>query len=79
MADTIDDEAIILPDGDELIPDAALAAEWKTTQRSLRRYENEPNGLPYLMLGGRKWRPRKACGAWLASRVKMPNPRRKAA
>lgn len=68
---------IHIPD-DELIPDEVLAEQWHCTTRTLRRYENEPNGLPAVMLAGRKWRPVKACQEWLAKRIRRPNPRRAA-
>lgn len=71
------DQRIKLPD-DELITDEALADDWHTTTRTLRRYENEPDGLPSVMVAGRKWRPVKACAAWLAGRMRKPNPRRAA-
>lgn len=66
---------IHLPD-DELILDESLAEQWHCTTRTLRRYESEPNGLPYLIVGGRKYRPVKACAEWLAGRMQRPNPRR---
>lgn len=68
---------IRLPD-DELIPDADLAKEWGLTPRTLRNYDNMKDGLPYVELGGRKWRPVKACQEWLAKRIRRPNPRRAA-
>jgi hypothetical protein len=64
--------------GDELIPDAELAKKWGCTQRTLTRYDNMTNGLPYVMLGGKKFRPAKACAEWLANQIKRPNPRRAA-
>lgn len=68
---------IQIPD-DELIPDADLATEWGCTTRTLRRYDNEPDGLPYVEVSGRKWRPVRGCGEWLAARIRRPNPRRAA-
>lgn len=70
--------AIHLPD-DELILDADWAIEWNTTTRTLARYDKLPDGLPYVILAGKKYRPRKACEAWLAKRIQRPNPRRRAA
>ena len=68
---------IHLPD-DELIPDDDLAKQWDCTTRTLRRYEHEPDGLPYVTVGGSKYRPVKGCAEWLARRVRKPNPRRAA-
>jgi hypothetical protein len=64
---------ITLPD-DDLILGADLAVEWKCTRRTLLRYESE--GLPFAMVGGRKYRPLRASREWLAGRVRHPNPRR---
>lgn len=63
---------------DELIPDEELAAQWQTTTRTLRRYDNEADGLPFVIVSGRKWRPVRLCQKWLAARIKRPNPRRAA-
>lgn len=71
------DHRIKLPN-DELVTDEALAVDWHTTTRTLRRYEHEPDGLPYVMVTGRKWRPVKASAEWLARRMRKPNPRRAA-
>ena len=68
---------IHLPD-DELITDEQLAEAWQTTTRTLRRYDNWPNGLPYVLVSGRKWRPVRACGEWLSARIIHPNPKRAA-
>lgn len=62
-------------DGDVLIPDSELAAQWGVTTRTLYRYENEPNGLPFWHLGGRKYRAVKESARWLALRACRPNPR----
>ena len=63
---------------DELIPDEDLAKQWGCTTRTLRRYEHEPDGLPFLIIGGSKYRPVKGCEEWLARRMRQPNPRRAA-
>ena len=63
---------------DELIPDEEHAKGWKCTARTLRRYEHEPDGLPYVIVGGRKYRPVNACAEWLARRMRRPNPKRAA-
>ncbi len=64
---------IQIPD-DELIPDEQLAAEWDTTRRTLGRHDRLPDGLPYAIVAGRKYRPQKACAEWLAARIRRPNP-----
>lgn len=63
---------------DELILDDEQARQWNCTTRTLRRYEHEPDGLPYVIVGGSKYRPVKGCAEWLARRVRQPNPRRAA-
>ena len=62
---------IKLPD-DELILDEDLAEQWGCTTRTLRRYEHEPGGLPFVMVGGRKFRLVKGSAAWLGRRVRRP-------
>jgi|GEM_PF-4984114 len=64
--------------GDVLILDAELAKLWRCHDRTLYRYEREPDGLPFVYVGGRKYRPLNACTAWLAGRIKAPNPSRAA-
>ncbi len=63
--------------GDELVRDEKLAEYWHMTTRTLRRYEHQPDGLPYVILGGKKYRPMKACAEWLARRMQAPNPLRR--
>ena len=62
--------------GDELIPDAELARRWQVTTRTLYTYEGQPDGLPFWMIGGKKYRGVKASAEWLAARVQRPNQRR---
>jgi hypothetical protein len=62
--------------GDELVLDEALADEWDCTRRTLARYEID--GLPYVLVAGRKYRPLAASRQWLANRIRKPNPRRAA-
>lgn len=61
---------------DELIPDAELASRWGVTTRTLARYSDQPNGLPFWMVGGRKYRGVNASARWLAARERRPNTRR---
>jgi hypothetical protein len=55
-----------------------LAKVWGVSPHTILRYEQLPDGLPSLMLGGRKRYPWKEALAWLQSRVKRPNPTRAA-
>lgn len=63
---------------DTLIPDEELARLWHCTRRTLYRYDNQPDGLPYWIVCGRKYRGVKASAEWLAKRQHSPNPRRAA-
>ena len=65
-------------DGDLLVPDEQQARDWHTTRRTLGRYDRLPDGLPFVIVGGKKFRPQKRCREWLAKRIQHPNPRRKA-
>jgi hypothetical protein len=44
--------------------------------RTIARYENEPDGLPSVMIAGRKYYRIEGVKAWLAKRERQPNPRR---
>jgi len=63
----------------DYIDRATLAQQLRCTERSIARYENEPNGLPWLMVGGRKFYRISAVQAWLTKREHNPNPRRRTA
>jgi hypothetical protein len=64
---------------DFLIPDGDFCQEslGGATRRTSQRLDKQ--GLPYVMIAGRKWRPVKACRAWLANRivVKRQEPTRR--
>ena len=62
--------------GDELVLDGDLAVEWDTTRRTLGRYDRLPDGLPFIIVAGRKYRPLKLSRDWLARRIQHPNKRR---
>jgi hypothetical protein len=64
-------------ENDTLIPDSELAKLWHCHDRTLYRYDKEPDGLPFCYIGGKKYRPLRACSEWLARRVKYPNPTRR--
>jgi hypothetical protein len=46
------------------------------SERSIARYENEPDGLPYTIVGGCKWYHVESVRAWLKRREHRPNPTR---
>ena len=43
---------------------------------TVKRYENEPNGLPVIKIGGRNYNKPSSARAWLEAREKRANPRR---
>jgi hypothetical protein len=60
--------------------EAVFASANKISQRTVARYRNEADGLPFVEFGGRVFIPIAEAKAWLQARVKRPNPsRRKAA
>lgn len=61
--------------GDELVTNDELAAEWDCTTRTVNRYDEQ--GLPYVMVAGRKYRPLRLSREWLARRIREPNPKRR--
>jgi hypothetical protein len=58
---------------------ATLARELGCHQRTIARYENQPDGLPASLIAGRKYYRRAAVLEWLGSRERRPNPTRLAA
>jgi len=46
--------------------------------RTIARYENQPDGLPSVTIGGRKYYRLEAVKDWLLKRERHPNPRRAA-
>jgi hypothetical protein len=54
-----------------------FAKEINSSTRTVARYRNLPNGLPWLMLSGRVYIPVAEAKTWLADRVHRPNSRRK--
>ncbi|WP_194393866.1 hypothetical protein [Bradyrhizobium sp. CCBAU 51765] len=58
------------------ITEAAFAASAEVTTRTISRYRNQPDGLPFLKLGGRVLIPVEDAREWLRARVVHPNVRR---
>jgi hypothetical protein len=66
---------IPLPNGDRLIPDAEfLKQAGDVTRRTGKNWDDA--GCPYVMIGGKKYRPVNEGMSWLASRIQRRNPRR---
>ena len=63
---------------DDYLTIETLAAEMHISVRTIARYEREANGLPNVMIGGRKYYRITSVQAWLAKRERHPNPRRAA-
>lgn len=54
----------------------ALAAGFNVTPRTINRWMNQPDGLPYVQLGGRILFNLESVRTWLAARERHPNQRR---
>lgn len=61
----------------DYIPRRQLAGVLNLSERTLMRYEKQPDGLPSLMIGGRKFYRAQSVRDWLAKRETRPNPRRR--
>jgi hypothetical protein len=57
----------------------SLARQLGVSERSVFRYENQPDGLPSLLLGGRRMYKLDSVRAWLERRERKPNPTRRRA
>lgn len=64
---------------DEYAPKAQFAEDNNICERTVDRYRNEPNGLPFAEFGGRIYIHVPGAREWLARRTKQLNPRRSAA
>jgi hypothetical protein len=54
-----------------------LAESWGVSTRTLARYESLPDGLPSLLLGGRRLYHVPTAMGWLEQRLERPNPSRR--
>jgi hypothetical protein len=57
---------------------ATLADMMRCSERTIARYEELPDGLPSLTLGGRRLYRLASVKAWVEARERRPNPRRRA-
>ena len=64
---------------DEYLPRTELAKQIGVCERTIARYENSADGLPVTLIGGRRFYKIDSVRAWLASRERKPNPRRRVA
>ena len=56
-----------------------LAAELRVTPRTIIRWQDQADGMPYVEMGGRVLYRRQSILAWIESRERRPNQRRRAA
>jgi hypothetical protein len=56
-----------------------FAQDADISTRTSSRYRNQPDGLPYVMWGGKVYIPIEPAREWLRSRIKRPNARRRGA
>jgi hypothetical protein len=61
---------------DEYRNRAELAHELRCSERTIWRYENLPDGLPSVLIAGRKFYRIEAVRDWLGKRERRPHPRR---
>jgi len=64
---------------DEYLNREQLAHELKVNPRTVMRWQNLPDGLPFVELGGRILYRRASVMEWIASKERFPNRRRRAA
>jgi hypothetical protein len=58
------------------MPAEEFEKQLNVTPRTRHRYQSLPDGLPFVIIGGRTFIPVKDAKAWLERRVRRPNPRR---
>ncbi|MDX9982222.1 MAG: hypothetical protein RBU25_19535 [Lentisphaeria bacterium] len=62
----------------DFIDRPSLAEQLKCSEKTIARYETQPDGLPYVMIAGRKWYRIPEVVAWIGRREHRPNRRRAA-
>jgi hypothetical protein len=62
---------------DDYIDLESFAAQVRRHPRTVRRWMNEPNGLPYVQLGNSALVHIPTARAWLEARMQNPNPLKK--
>jgi hypothetical protein len=55
---------------------APFAEQVRRHPRSVRRWTQEPDGLPFVKIGSRVLIHVESAKAWIFSRMQRPNPRR---
>ena len=70
------DRACIL---DGYVPEPEFCLKNHISSRTAARLRRQADGLPYTVWGGKVYIPIDEARAWLAARIKRPNPRRRAA
>jgi hypothetical protein len=60
-------------------PEKQFAEDNNISQRTSGRYRGQPDGLPYVMWGGKVHIPIAEAREWLKTRIKRPNARRRGA
>ena len=61
---------------EDYIDRLTLAEELRVNWRTVHRYENQPDGLPSLLIGGRRMYRLESVKAWLERRERQRNPTR---
>ena len=69
-------EAISILDG--YVPEEDFAAAHDVNPRTVARYRNQPDGLPYVKWGGRVFIDVNGARKWLAKKTIRRNQRRRA-
>ncbi len=64
---------------DDYLSRAELASQLGITPRTIANYENLPDGLPSMLLGGKKMYRIDSVRKWISDREQRRNPRRRAA
>lgn len=53
-----------------------LCTQLRCSKKTLARYEQQPDGLPFIKIAGRKIYEKGTTRDWLMRRMTRPNPRR---
>lgn len=61
----------------EYLTRAEIAAELRVTPRTIIRWQQQPDGLPFVKLGDRVLYRRQSVAEWIERHEHQPNPRRR--
>jgi hypothetical protein len=73
MSDTVSETIGLLADW---VDNPQLAQEFSVNERTVVRWQDQPDGMPFAKVGRRRLSHIPTAREWLKARLRRPNPRR---